>query len=92
MAGYRRGTPVRFERSRPERRHIAGAALFGLGWSVSDSCPAPIAGQLAQGVWWSLFTIAGVLLGIELFYRVRERQPAASAAVIGIATPSAPQS
>jgi uncharacterized protein len=67
------GELVRFERSRPERRHVVGAVLFGLGWSISDSCPAPIAGQLAQGVAWSLYTIAGILLGIELFLRVRER-------------------
>jgi len=64
------GEPVSFERTRPEPRHFVGAALFGLGWSISDSCPAPIAGQLAQGVWWSLFTIGGILLGIELYFRM----------------------
>ncbi|HEY1595231.1 MAG TPA: DUF6691 family protein, partial [Thermoleophilaceae bacterium] len=65
------GAPVAFERLRPERRHIVGSLLFGLGWSISDSCPAPIAGQLAQGVWWSLATIAGVFVGIELYFRTR---------------------
>jgi hypothetical protein len=48
---------------------VAGAAIFGVGWAITDSCPAPIAGQLAQGVLWSLFTIAGVMLGIALFFR-----------------------
>ena len=48
---------------------MVGAAIFGVGWAITDSCPAPIAGQLAQGVLWSLFTIAGVVLGIALFLR-----------------------
>jgi hypothetical protein len=61
------GAPVAWTTSRPERRHVAGAAIFGVGWAVTDSCPAPIAGQLAQGVLWSLFTIAGVLVGIAVF-------------------------
>ena len=63
------GTPIAWTTTRPERRHVVGAAIFGLGWAITDSCPAPIAGQLAQGVGWSLFTIAGVMLGIALFFR-----------------------
>ncbi|MEA2421476.1 MAG: hypothetical protein QOF55_575, partial [Thermoleophilaceae bacterium] len=54
-------------------RHIVGAAIFGVGWAVADSCPAPIAAQLTQGVLWSLFTIAGIFVGVELFLRRRER-------------------
>ena len=62
-----------WETERPRRWHIAGAAIFGSGWAVTDSCPAPIAGQLSQGITWSLFTIAGVLIGIELYLRREER-------------------
>ncbi len=58
---------------RPARHHLAGAAIFGLGWAITDSCPAPIAGQLAQGVWWSIATMAGVFVGIELYFRRQER-------------------
>jgi uncharacterized membrane protein YedE/YeeE len=61
--------PIAWTTTRPERRHVVGAAIFGVGWAITDSCPAPIAGQLAQGVAWSLFTIAGVMLGIALFFR-----------------------
>ncbi len=67
------GEPLSVDRAKPERRHLLGAALFGLGWAISDSCPAPIAGQLAQGVFWSVFTIVGIVLGIVLFLRRRER-------------------
>lgn len=66
------GTPIAWSTSRPERRHVVGAAIFGVGWAVTDSCPAPIAGQLAQGVFWSVITIAGVLAGIALFFRRQE--------------------
>ena len=50
---------------------MVGAALFGIGWAITDSCPAPIAGKIAQGVLWSIFTIAGVLAGIAVFFRRR---------------------
>lgn len=67
------GDLVGWVTERPQRHHLVGAAIFGLGWAVTDSCPAPIAGQLAQGVWWSLFTVAGVFVGIELYLRRQER-------------------
>jgi uncharacterized membrane protein YedE/YeeE len=73
------GAPIAAPRQRPERRHLAGAAIFGLGWSIADTCPAPVAGQLAQGVWWSLFTIGGIALGIAVFLR-RQEQPATAPA------------
>ena len=48
--------------------------FFGIGWGVSDACPGPIATQLGQGVWWSLFTIAGLATGITVHLR-RQRRP-----------------
>ena len=66
------GEPLSVERTRPERRHIVGAAIFGVGWAIADSCPAPIAAQLAQGVLWSVFTIAGIFVGVEVYLRRRE--------------------
>ena len=68
------GQLVRQTTQRPEPRHLAGAAIFALGWSLADSCPAPIAAQLSQGVLWSLFTIAGVFLGILGWFRWQERR------------------
>jgi hypothetical protein len=67
------GERLSVERTRPERRHIVGAAIFGVGWAVADSCPAPIAAQLTQGVLWSVFTIAGIFIGVEVFLRRRLR-------------------
>lgn len=67
------GEPLSVERTRPERRHIAGAAIFGVGWAIADSCPAPIAAQLTQGVLWSLFTIGGIAIGVMAYLRRQER-------------------
>jgi uncharacterized membrane protein YedE/YeeE len=72
------GEPLSIDRSKPQPRHFVGAAIFGLGWAISDSCPAPIAGQLAQGVAWSGFTIAGIAVGILLYLRLQERSASAS--------------
>ena len=74
------GEEISYETAKPERRHYAGAATFGLGWAIACSCPAPIAAQLAQGVAWSLVTIAGIVLGILLYLR-REERPEPSAAL-----------
>jgi uncharacterized membrane protein YedE/YeeE len=74
------GEPLSVERTRPERRHIVGAAIFGVGWAVADSCPAPIAAQLTQGVWWSLCTIAGIFIGVEVYLRRREAAAAEAVA------------
>jgi hypothetical protein len=60
---------------KPQRRHIAGAATFGFGWAISDACPGPIAAQPALGIGWSVFTMAGVFLGVWLFL-VRSPQAA----------------
>src|SRR4051794_15306611 len=61
------GERVDWKVERPERRHIVGSLVFGLGWGVADACPGPIATQLGQGIWWSVFTLAGVVLGVRIF-------------------------
>ena len=63
------GEPVAWAREAPQRNHVVGSVIFGLGWAVADACPGPIATQLGQGVLWSLFTIPGVFGGIVLAQR-----------------------
>jgi uncharacterized protein len=77
------GEEVTLERSRPERRHVIGAAVFGLGWAVADSCPGPVAAQISQGVWWSVFTIAGIVLGVLGYLRWQEARAAVPAGAAG---------
>jgi uncharacterized membrane protein YedE/YeeE len=64
--------PVGWSLQRPRRRHIVGSAIFGLGWGVADACPGPIAAQVGQGIWWAVFTLAGVIIGVRLFLRRSE--------------------
>jgi uncharacterized membrane protein YedE/YeeE len=75
------------EPERPARRHLAGAALFGLGWGIADACPGPIANQVGQGIAWSLFTFAGVVIGVHLF--LRREQPETEPATDAPVTPDA---
>ena len=63
------GEPLRFARVLPQRRHVFGAALFGIGWATADVCPGPIAAQLGQGVPWALATGFGLVLGVLAFNR-----------------------
>jgi uncharacterized protein len=64
--------PVGWSFERPQRRHVVGSAIFGLGWGVADACPGPIAAQVGQGIWWAVFTLAGVIIGVRLFQRRSE--------------------
>jgi uncharacterized membrane protein YedE/YeeE len=72
------GERVDWKLQKPQPRHIYGSLIFGIGWGVADACPGPIATQLGQGVWWSVFTLAGVLIGVRVFLRRQEEtEPAA---------------
>lgn len=75
----------------PQRRHVSGALVFGVGWGVACACPGPIAAQIGQGVPWAVFTLAGVGLGILVFLRrtAVETEPASRPAPeTGAALPS----
>jgi uncharacterized membrane protein YedE/YeeE len=72
------GERVDWKPERLQRRHIVGSLVFGAGWGIADACPGPIATQLGQGIWWSVFTIVGVVLGVRIFLRSQEEtEPAA---------------
>ncbi len=64
------GTPAAWEGSRPQRRHVYGSVLFGIGWGVVCTCPGPAAAQLGAGMAWSLATIAGIVAGVVVHARV----------------------
>jgi uncharacterized membrane protein YedE/YeeE len=72
------GERIEWKVEPPQRRHIVGSLVFGLGWGIADACPGPIAAQVGQGIWWGAFTLAGVVLGVHLFLRhQKETEPAA---------------
>jgi uncharacterized membrane protein YedE/YeeE len=70
------GETVQWETVRPERRHVVGSLLFGIGWGVADVCPGPIATQLGQGIAWGIPTTVGLVCGILLFRRLQARAQA----------------
>lgn len=59
--------PVGRTPERPAPRHVVGSLLFGVGWGIADACPGPIATQIGQGVAWSLWTLAGVVIGVTVY-------------------------
>ena len=56
--------PVTWPEVPPQRRHVVGSALFGAGWALAGACPGPIVAQVGMGRLSSLFTLAGLFLGI----------------------------
>ncbi len=68
----RRGTttmlagPLRLSRSKPERHHVIGGALFGAGWALAGTCPAPALVMLASGAGLAVVAIAGLFIGLHL--------------------------
>lgn len=67
------GEKVQWETITPERRHITGSVLFGVGWGIAGACPGPIATQLGQGIAWAIPTTAGLVIGILAFVRLQRR-------------------
>ncbi len=81
------GETVAWETIKPERRHVAGSMIFGVGWGISCACPGPIATQLGQGIAYGIPTMVGVAAGVLLFRRLQsraasDRVPARIASVI----------
>ena len=61
-----RGAPVQVELKPMTRGTIVGSVLFGAGWALAGACPGPIVAQVGMGRLSSLFTLAGLFLGITL--------------------------
>ncbi|MEY2960019.1 MAG: hypothetical protein RLZZ01_2587 [Actinomycetota bacterium] len=81
----RRGTTTVFggkltlSRSKIERHHIVGGALFGTGWAIAGTCPAPALAMLSSGAMYGAIAVVGLFIGLAL----RDRQTSAAAATIG---------
>jgi uncharacterized membrane protein YedE/YeeE len=71
--------PLSFNAERPQRRHVVGALLFGIGWGVANVCPGPILAQLGEGIGWGVITFVGAAGGVYFFLRrgAKETEPAA---------------
>jgi uncharacterized membrane protein YedE/YeeE len=57
---------VRWERSKVRREHLIGGAIFGVGWAITGTCPGPAIAQIGLLHFAGIFTLAGIMIGIEL--------------------------
>lgn len=68
----RRGTTTVFggrlslSRSRIERHHIVGGALFGTGWALAGTCPAPALAMISSGAMYGTIAVTGLFIGLWL--------------------------
>jgi uncharacterized membrane protein YedE/YeeE len=67
------GGTLRLSRSRPERHHIKGGALFGVGWAIAGTCPAPALVMVSSGAMLGLVAIPGIFIGLAIHERRQHR-------------------
>jgi len=65
--------PIAWTTQSPRRQHVIGGVVFGIGWSLAGTCPGPVAAQLGRGQIAALFTIIGLLSGIQIHDVLRSR-------------------
>jgi uncharacterized protein len=82
------GERVTWTQDAPQRRHIAGSVVFGIGWAIGGACPGPIATQVGQGIAWGAVTMVGVITGIALYLRREAAGPAPAQARGATAVPA----
>ncbi|MGI8644547.1 MAG: DUF6691 family protein [Thermomicrobiales bacterium] len=60
------GGKLTFSRSAISRHHFTGSMLFGAGWAIAGTCPAPALAMIGSGRILGLFTVAGIFAGVVL--------------------------
>lgn len=48
---------------------VLGAAMFGVGWAITGTCPGTGLAQIGEGKVIALFTVCGMLLGTAAYLR-----------------------
>lgn len=68
---------LKLSQSKPERHHITGGMMFGAGWAIAGTCPAPALVMFSSGAWLGLIAIAGIFIGLYI-REAQNRAPAAA--------------
>ena len=63
-----------------DRRLVAGAAVFGIGWGIAGVCPGPAFVVLGAGRVEGVVFVAAMLVGMLAFELLERRRVQASAA------------
>jgi uncharacterized membrane protein YedE/YeeE len=82
------GEAIGWTLEKPAARHVMGSVLFGTGWGVAGTCPAPLAAMIGEGRLGGFAVAGGVLTGALLqrvFERSRSRDRAVAVEVAGAA-------
>ena len=58
--------PIDWRPARPQRSHVVGSVLFGIGWAITDACPGPTAAQLGAGRLLAVAVAGGIIAGVWL--------------------------
>jgi uncharacterized membrane protein YedE/YeeE len=75
------GGRLSLSQSKVKKENVVGGALFGIGWAVSGTCPAPALVMLASGAGLAAVTIVGLFVGLGL--RDMQTTRSTGAAVVG---------
>ena len=54
---------------------ITGSLIFGVGWAITGACPGPIFAQIGTGAFPAVFTLAGALVGANIYYLLKSKLP-----------------
>jgi uncharacterized protein len=60
------GDPIAWSVDQPAARHVGGGALFALGWSVTGTCPGPLAAMIGEGKLGGLPIVLGIIAGAQI--------------------------
>jgi uncharacterized membrane protein YedE/YeeE len=73
------GGRLKLSRSKVERHHVVGGAIFGTGWALAGTCPAPALAMLSSGALYGAIAVTGLFVGLHL----RDLQVSATTAPVG---------
>jgi uncharacterized membrane protein YedE/YeeE len=71
------GGALSLGRNNIERHHLTGAAIFGTGWALAGTCPAPALAMAASGAGLGLVVAGGLFAGLYARGVVEEARDAA---------------
>ena len=69
------GQRITYKRKPFQKGVVIGGLLFGAGWAITGACPGPIYAQIGSGIWVSLATLAGALLGMYAYAYAKPKLP-----------------
>jgi hypothetical protein len=58
--------PLRLPHETPQRRHLLGGAVFGVGFGVTATCPGITVAMAGTGGLYGVIVLAGILIGLQL--------------------------